>query len=215
MNLAIKDIQHNIGRFILTVLGIGLLLMIVMGMAGIYRGLIEDATLLVERIDADLWIVQKDTRGPYAEVSRIQNNSNRLHGTFGLDINPYFVNTGVGTDYASGYRNWVATIGVDLVRTARTFGIIPPDPVPAYDRFFPPPFVESADGLPDGFTIGQKKSTAPPNADDVKNIVTDIPKKLAEKFGTPEQVAESKNDTKNELKKEQAEKKHKIKRRRR
>ena len=71
MNLAIKDIQHNIGRFILTVLGIGLLIMIVMGMAGIYRGLIEDATLLVERIDADLWIVQKDTRGPFAEVSRI------------------------------------------------------------------------------------------------------------------------------------------------
>ena len=71
MNLAVKDIQHNVGRFILTVLGIGLLLMIVMGMAGIYRGLIEDATLLVERIDADLWIVQKDTRGPFAEVSRV------------------------------------------------------------------------------------------------------------------------------------------------
>ena len=71
MNLALKDIQHNVGRFILTVLGIGLLLMIVMGMAGIYRGLIEDATLLVERIDADLWIVQKDTRGPFAEVSRV------------------------------------------------------------------------------------------------------------------------------------------------
>ena len=71
MNLAIKDIQHNVGRFILTVLGIGLLLMIVMGMAGIYRGLIEDATLLVERIDADLWIVQKNTRGPFAEVSRV------------------------------------------------------------------------------------------------------------------------------------------------
>ena len=45
--------------------------MIVMGMAGIYRGLIEDATLLVERIGADLWIVQRDTRGPFAEVSRV------------------------------------------------------------------------------------------------------------------------------------------------
>ena len=50
MNLAAKDIQHNLGRFALTTLGIGMLLMIVMGMAGIYRGLIEDATLLVERI---------------------------------------------------------------------------------------------------------------------------------------------------------------------
>jgi putative ABC transport system permease protein len=33
--------------------------------------LIEDATLLVERIGADLWVVQRDTRGPFAEVSRV------------------------------------------------------------------------------------------------------------------------------------------------
>jgi putative ABC transport system permease protein len=42
-----------------------------MGMAGIYRGLVEDATLLVERIGAELWVVQRDTRGPFAEVSRV------------------------------------------------------------------------------------------------------------------------------------------------
>lgn len=71
MNLAAKDIQHNFGRFALTVFGIGMLLMIVMGMGGIYRGLVEDATLLVERIGADLWIVQRDTRGPFAEISRV------------------------------------------------------------------------------------------------------------------------------------------------
>jgi putative ABC transport system permease protein len=71
MNLAAKDIQHNFGRFALTVFGIGMLLMIVMGMGGIYRGLVEDATLLVERIGADLWVVQRDTRGPFAEVSRV------------------------------------------------------------------------------------------------------------------------------------------------
>lgn len=71
MNLAAKDIQHNLGRFVLTVLGLGMLLMIVMGMAGIYRGLVEDATLLVDRIGADLWVVQRDTRGPFAEVSRV------------------------------------------------------------------------------------------------------------------------------------------------
>lgn len=71
MNLALKDIRHNLGRFALTTVGIGMLLMIVMGMAGIYRGLIEDATLLVKRIGADLWVVQRDTRGPFAEVSRV------------------------------------------------------------------------------------------------------------------------------------------------
>jgi putative ABC transport system permease protein len=74
MNLAIKDIRHNIGRFVLTTFGVGLLLMLVMGMGGIYRGLVQDATLLVARLAADLWVVQKDTRGPFAEISRIPNN---------------------------------------------------------------------------------------------------------------------------------------------
>jgi putative ABC transport system permease protein len=71
MNLALKDIRNNQGRFALTTVGIGMLLMIVMGMAGIYRGLLEDATLLIHRLDADLWVVQQDTRGPFAEVSRV------------------------------------------------------------------------------------------------------------------------------------------------
>jgi len=74
VNLAYKDIRHHLGRFVLTTVGIGLLLMIVMGMGGIYRGLVEDATLLVDTIGADLWVVQKGTRGPFAEVSRVPAN---------------------------------------------------------------------------------------------------------------------------------------------
>lgn len=74
MNLAIKDIRHNLGRFVLTSVGIGMLLMIVMGMSGIYRGIIEDATLLIDNIGADIWIVQHNTRGPFAELSRVPQN---------------------------------------------------------------------------------------------------------------------------------------------
>jgi len=74
MNLAAKDIKHNFGRFVLTTVGIGLLLMLVMGMGGIYRGLVQEATLLVDRVNADLWVVQKGTRGPFAEISRLPRN---------------------------------------------------------------------------------------------------------------------------------------------
>lgn len=74
MNLALRDIRHNVGRFALTTVGIGLLLMIVMGMGGIYRGLIYEATLLVDQVGADLWVVQGSTRGPFAEISRIPAN---------------------------------------------------------------------------------------------------------------------------------------------
>ncbi len=71
MNLAARDIRHNLGRFTLTTLGVSLLLLITMGMGGIYRGLIREATLLLDRIGADLWVVQHHTRGPFAEISRL------------------------------------------------------------------------------------------------------------------------------------------------
>lgn len=74
MNLAARDIRHNAGRFLLTILGVGLLLMIVMGMAGMYRGLVDDALVVPRGVGADLWIVQRDTRGPFSEVSRLPRN---------------------------------------------------------------------------------------------------------------------------------------------
>jgi putative ABC transport system permease protein len=74
MNLAAQDIRHNGGRFTLTAAGIGLLLMTVLGMGGIYSGLVYEATLLIERLDVDLWVVQHGTRGPFAELSRVPAN---------------------------------------------------------------------------------------------------------------------------------------------
>jgi putative ABC transport system permease protein len=71
MNLAIRDIRHNLGRFTLTTIGVGMLLMTVMGMGGIYRGLVDDALVVTRSVGSDLWIVQRDTRGPFAEVSRL------------------------------------------------------------------------------------------------------------------------------------------------
>ena len=43
MNLAYRDIRHNLFRFLLTCLGLGLLLGVVLAMIGIYKGLVVDA----------------------------------------------------------------------------------------------------------------------------------------------------------------------------
>ena len=48
MNLALRDIRRHKMRFALTCVGLGLLLTVVMAMSGIYRGLIGDATRVVE-----------------------------------------------------------------------------------------------------------------------------------------------------------------------
>ncbi len=100
MNLAAQDIRHNVGRFALTAVGIGLLLMIVLGMSGIYRGMIDDALVVVDRIGADLWVVQRSTRGPFAEVSRVPANlEHRLRAVPGVASARTFVSHNVQREH--------------------------------------------------------------------------------------------------------------------
>jgi len=75
MNLAVRDIRHHLGRFLLTALGLGLLLGVVLSMIGIYRGLVADALGLVRAPGADVWVVETGTRGPFAEASRIPGDT--------------------------------------------------------------------------------------------------------------------------------------------
>jgi hypothetical protein len=43
MNLAYRDVRHNLLRFVLTCVGLSLLLGVVITITGVYRGLIDDA----------------------------------------------------------------------------------------------------------------------------------------------------------------------------
>src|SRR5579862_6699632 len=45
-----------------------------MAVGGVYRGLVVEALSLVRLSGADLWVVQKDTNGPFAEISRLPDN---------------------------------------------------------------------------------------------------------------------------------------------
>jgi putative ABC transport system permease protein len=71
VNLALHEIRHHLGRFVATSAVVGLLFTVVLAMAGIYQGLVDDATVLLGRMDADLWVVQRGTRGPFADPSRL------------------------------------------------------------------------------------------------------------------------------------------------
>ncbi len=74
ISLAGRDILHSWGKFVLTGLGLGLLIGVTFTMAGVYRGMVDDAKVLLNNSGADLWVVQKDTLGPYAESSSIHDD---------------------------------------------------------------------------------------------------------------------------------------------
>ncbi len=84
MNLAFRDVRHNLFRFILTCLGLGLLMTVVLAMMGIYNGLVADALNIVKAPQADIWVVEAETQGPFAEASKVPSDTRdavaRLHG---------------------------------------------------------------------------------------------------------------------------------------
>jgi len=74
ISLAKEDIRHTLGKFIVTAMGVGMLLGIVLIMMGVYRGMISDAEVLLDDLNVDLWVVQEDTLGPFAEASRVHED---------------------------------------------------------------------------------------------------------------------------------------------
>jgi len=85
ISLAGRDILHSWGKFVLTGLGLGLLIGVTFTMTGVYRGMVDDAKVLLNNSGAELWVVQKDTLGPYAESSSIPDDVYRgIRGLSGV-----------------------------------------------------------------------------------------------------------------------------------
>jgi putative ABC transport system permease protein len=74
INLAWRDSVHNWGKLLVTGCGLSLLVGVTISMAGVYRGMVEDAEALIERSGADLWVVEQHTLGPFAEASRLDDD---------------------------------------------------------------------------------------------------------------------------------------------
>ena len=77
ISLAGRDILHGWVRFLMTGFGLGLLIGVTLSMAGIYRGMVDDANVLIDNSGADLWVVQQGTLGPYAEPSSLYEDTYR------------------------------------------------------------------------------------------------------------------------------------------
>jgi putative ABC transport system permease protein len=75
MDLAIKDVQRHLGKFIATIIGVGMLFAIVLIMNGIFQGNFSDGVWLIENTDTDLWVVEHNRGGPFNEQSRLPTDA--------------------------------------------------------------------------------------------------------------------------------------------
>ena len=77
ISLAYRDIAKGFGRYLATGLGLGLLIGVTLTMAGVYRGMVDDGMALLRAADADVWVVQQHTLGPFAEPSSVAEEMRR------------------------------------------------------------------------------------------------------------------------------------------
>jgi putative ABC transport system permease protein len=71
MDLAVYDLKLHKGRFIATIVGVGLLFTIVLAMNGLYRGNVYEGLAVIKATNPDLWVVERHRGGPFNEQSTL------------------------------------------------------------------------------------------------------------------------------------------------
>jgi putative ABC transport system permease protein len=154
ISLAGRDILHSWGKFVLTGIGLGLLIGVTLTMAGVYRGMVDDARTLLDNSGADLWVVQQDTQGPYAESSSLRDDV--VRSVLGL---PGVARAANVTYLTMQVR---ASVGRDAGREVRAMivGFEPGQPgAPGYlvaGRHVTRSHYEAVVDVRTGFTLGQR-----------------------------------------------------------
>jgi putative ABC transport system permease protein len=125
VNIAWLDVRHHLLRFVLTANGVGLLLTAMIGMIGLYRGVVYEALIIIEDVGADLWITQGGRAGPFAEESSISGTlERRIEGLPGVVWSRNFIQFNqqfqigdrrirmavTGLDYPADTGSWVPQV---------------------------------------------------------------------------------------------------------
>lgn len=114
MDLAIKDVRRHLGKFIATIVGVGLLFAVVLTMNGIFAGNVADGVWLIENTDTDLWVVERDRGGPFNEQSRLPEDAYRsVAATPGVAQASPYISYGVQREI-HGREQQYTIIGYDV-----------------------------------------------------------------------------------------------------
>src|SRR5271155_953747 len=61
VDLALKSMLHDRLRFAITVIGVAFAVTLVFVQVGLFLGLLDNASVTIEHVDADLWVTSKNT----------------------------------------------------------------------------------------------------------------------------------------------------------
>jgi putative ABC transport system permease protein len=85
VDLALKTLLHDKLRFFITVAGVAFAVTLILVQTGLFIGILDNATITIEHLDADLWVTSKNTPNLDFVHDFPETNVNRVRGTDGVE----------------------------------------------------------------------------------------------------------------------------------
>ncbi len=117
--------------------------------------------------------------GTYLESTRSVEGS-RLHYTAGFELTPWLLDASVGLDVASGYRNIMGSIGLNVAAILRGVHVMPASVPPPPAGALPRPFEVSDDWLPEQLMDSPDDAfkAIGPELDDYRRSIKNLPRNI-------------------------------------
>src|SRR5438874_9739819 len=113
VDLALKTLLHDRTRFAITVAGVAFAVLLVLFQVGLFLGLLDNASVTIEHIDAELWVTSKNT--PNVDFSHAfpESRVERVRSIPGVERADNLIITFLNIDLPSGAQEGIIAYALE------------------------------------------------------------------------------------------------------
>ncbi len=113
VDLALKTLLHDRTRFFITVAGVAFAVLLVLFQVGLFLGLLDNASVTIEHIDAELWVTSKNT--PNVDFSHAfpESRVERVRSIAGVERADNLIITFLNIDLPSGAQEGIIAYALE------------------------------------------------------------------------------------------------------
>jgi putative ABC transport system permease protein len=116
VDLAIKTLLHDKLRFFITVAGVAFAVTLVLVQVGLFIGILDNATVTIDHLDADLWVTSKNTPNLDFVHQFAESHVDRVRDTEGVERADNLILTFVNVNLPTGAQETAVVYGLEDFR---------------------------------------------------------------------------------------------------
>jgi putative ABC transport system permease protein len=116
VDLAIKTLLHDKLRFFITVAGVAFAVTLVLVQVGLFIGILDNATVTIDHLDADLWVTSKNTPNLDFVHQFSESHVERVRDTEGVERADNLILTFVNVNLPTGAQETAVVYGLEDFR---------------------------------------------------------------------------------------------------